>query len=744
MNPLQKASARRKAFYLAAILALFTVSIFYRGLEAKTADGGSYVWVPFGRDDGAGGPGAAAARATILSQARRHDLRELDQGDPELAGMTARQLLTGTRGFAVALLWHQAIDKQKRNDFHEMEILVRQVTTLQPNFLTPWLFQSWNVAYNVSVEMHGLGDMYFYIARGIELAAEGERRNKRSPDLRYWIAFYYQNKFGVADQVQTLRCLYQLSCIPPADRDPKALCAPGTTDDDLAAGRAEVDPAAFLDFCRKHPHLVRRLRGEERRDREKDPVKIGGDTLRTRTPADVVEFLRANRAVPSRFRGAGELADPLRQFPVLPPRFNEGPDEAHPGMPPGDDGFSGFGAARAWFAYANVLVPPQPRDEAGNPVPWGAPRAGTGWGEYDPRAHRLPRSPMLVIFKLAPARAQTYQAEMEQKDGWFDDAGWEVDAAVDESDAWFTEPAPGGGRRKVPVVVGREKRWSVDAWAEAARLWRRLGEDNGLVLDPARKERLREEARVPPGAPDPGVLPPDLPKEALADPAVLIPWRATAALFFYNSNRQVTNLPYYLAQAEAEAKPETVAARKALWQADLARRAGNRVEAAGLYRDGLERWKKVLLDNPAFHRPERSDRTEEETYEYELEYLRLIAQDDPAVRARAREEFAKEAERAGLVLPAAVAAAPGIPEAARQGWFALVAEEHFSPFARPMPDTLTDGRAGAPWVREGVKDGVLMRQGIYRRSPMAGAPPGAVPGMMPGGPGGRPMIAGEQ
>ena len=51
MNPLQKAAVRRKAFYLAAILALFTVSIFYRGLEAKTPDGSPYVWMPFGRDD---------------------------------------------------------------------------------------------------------------------------------------------------------------------------------------------------------------------------------------------------------------------------------------------------------------------------------------------------------------------------------------------------------------------------------------------------------------------------------------------------------------------------------------------------------------------------------------------------------------------------------------------------------------------------------------------------------------------
>ena len=51
MNPLQRAAVRRKAFYFAAILAIFSVSIFYRGLEAKTPTGETYVWVPFGRDD---------------------------------------------------------------------------------------------------------------------------------------------------------------------------------------------------------------------------------------------------------------------------------------------------------------------------------------------------------------------------------------------------------------------------------------------------------------------------------------------------------------------------------------------------------------------------------------------------------------------------------------------------------------------------------------------------------------------
>jgi hypothetical protein len=147
---------------------------------------------------------------------------ELDpqETDADVLGSAARLALTGTRGFAVTFTWLSAIEKQKRNDFHEFEQRVQLVTLLQPNFISPWIYQSWNITYNVSVEMQGSGDMYFYIVRGIQLLAEGERRNKRSPDMRYQIAFYYQNKFGVSDQVEVLRCLFDLSCIPHRDRNP--------------------------------------------------------------------------------------------------------------------------------------------------------------------------------------------------------------------------------------------------------------------------------------------------------------------------------------------------------------------------------------------------------------------------------------------------------------------------------------------------------------------------------------------
>ena len=66
--------------------------------------------------------------------------------------------------------------------------------------INPWLFQSWNLAYNVSVESDRVKDKFFFVTRGVELLGEGERMNRDNPDLRMNLGWYYQNKFGVADE----------------------------------------------------------------------------------------------------------------------------------------------------------------------------------------------------------------------------------------------------------------------------------------------------------------------------------------------------------------------------------------------------------------------------------------------------------------------------------------------------------------------------------------------------------------
>src|SRR5262249_6276631 len=128
----------------------------------------------------------------ILPRAQDLQLREVDRGEVELTGSALRLVLTGSRGLAITFLWDGIIEKTKKHRWNEVELLVDSITELQPHFITPWLFQSWNLAFNISVESDRPRDKYYYIARGLERLATGERRNAipGNPDLRHHMGVY--------------------------------------------------------------------------------------------------------------------------------------------------------------------------------------------------------------------------------------------------------------------------------------------------------------------------------------------------------------------------------------------------------------------------------------------------------------------------------------------------------------------------------------------------------------------------
>src|SRR6516165_4194024 len=186
LSPSQQQARLRKFLYIGGILLLFTASLLLR-------------------------------TALIEPEATRLQLREQTRGEVALTDSGIRLMLTGSRGLVNTYLWLSAIEKQKKHEWNELDLLVRSLTKLQPHFLSPWLFQSWNLAFNVSVECDQPRDKYFYITRGIELLAEGERRNQGSdnpvpelrfpgsPEMRHNIGFFYQLKIGQSDDQNVMR-----------------------------------------------------------------------------------------------------------------------------------------------------------------------------------------------------------------------------------------------------------------------------------------------------------------------------------------------------------------------------------------------------------------------------------------------------------------------------------------------------------------------------------------------------------
>jgi len=149
-------------------------------------------------------------RQFLNSRKDQLDLGEATLGDVDTGSfMLKLALLGGARGIAANVLWTRAIELQRIQEWDRMKTTVDLITKLQPHFLAIWTYQSWNLAYNVSVEWDAPEDKYDWIKQGINFVRDGVYKNRRSPDLQWDTAWYYYHKVGFADEAIILRRLFR-------------------------------------------------------------------------------------------------------------------------------------------------------------------------------------------------------------------------------------------------------------------------------------------------------------------------------------------------------------------------------------------------------------------------------------------------------------------------------------------------------------------------------------------------------
>jgi hypothetical protein len=73
-------------------------------------------------------------------------------GEIDPASETIKLATLGLRGVAVNLLWEKANYYKKVEDWTNLTATLEQLAKLQPNFITFWKFQAWNLTYHGSVE----------------------------------------------------------------------------------------------------------------------------------------------------------------------------------------------------------------------------------------------------------------------------------------------------------------------------------------------------------------------------------------------------------------------------------------------------------------------------------------------------------------------------------------------------------------------------------------------------------------
>jgi len=119
----------------------------------------------------------------------------LENAPPVLAFTTVA--LGGFRGLIANLLWLRATDLQEEDKYFEMVQLADWITKLQPHFVTVWVHQAWNMAYNISIKFTDPGDRWQWVRRGIELLRdEGLKYNPNEPLIYRELAWFFQHKMG--------------------------------------------------------------------------------------------------------------------------------------------------------------------------------------------------------------------------------------------------------------------------------------------------------------------------------------------------------------------------------------------------------------------------------------------------------------------------------------------------------------------------------------------------------------------
>lgn len=167
-------------------------------------------------------PATVDSEGGALAQLRsEHRLGQADLGEIDPASETIKLATLGLRGLAVQLLWNNANDFKKKEDWTNLTATLEQLAKLQPNFITFWKFQSWNLSYNVSVEFDDYEDRYYWVRRGIQFLQQGARYNRDSPQLLWELGWVLGQKIGRSDEKVQYRRLFKADTeYHPEDRPP--------------------------------------------------------------------------------------------------------------------------------------------------------------------------------------------------------------------------------------------------------------------------------------------------------------------------------------------------------------------------------------------------------------------------------------------------------------------------------------------------------------------------------------------
>ncbi len=195
----QQIAFRRKVIYL-AIMAALLVPLSWLGLPTSRD-------TPVERDD----PFLEVAqRGRVLANLRqKEELAQRSLGAIDASSETMKFFALGFRGLATTLLWNQAHEHKKKENWTALHNVLKQIGRLQPNFVSVWRFQGWNLSYNVSAEWDDYRQRYNWVLQGIAYLHQGQQYNRNQTRLIWDEGWSTAHKIGRSDEHRQFRRLFR-------------------------------------------------------------------------------------------------------------------------------------------------------------------------------------------------------------------------------------------------------------------------------------------------------------------------------------------------------------------------------------------------------------------------------------------------------------------------------------------------------------------------------------------------------
>ena len=149
--------------------------------------------------------GSAWLRSIVIGQRRALDAARGQQTTSQanlskLNSFALGLLLGGLKGPLVMALWTSSETQKNDKDLDDFDTKVDLIRLLQPEFDTVHLFQIWNKAYNISVQMANLPNKYTTILDALEYAFSVDRERPGNINIISAIGGIYFEKLGSSNE----------------------------------------------------------------------------------------------------------------------------------------------------------------------------------------------------------------------------------------------------------------------------------------------------------------------------------------------------------------------------------------------------------------------------------------------------------------------------------------------------------------------------------------------------------------